>query len=149
MSYPFIVPIKVAFSDTDMAGVVHFSNFFKYMEAAEAAFFDSHGLRLIEQDKSLLTGWPRVQSSCHYCAPLRFGDTCDVYLFVKKIDRQKISYIFRFYRASDENGDQVAYGEMTTQRAVLDANNKTIQPLDIESSIIEKIKPAHPNDLTS
>ena len=34
---------RVEFAETDMAGQVHFSNFFRYMEAAEHAFFRSLG----------------------------------------------------------------------------------------------------------
>ena len=30
---------RVEFSETDMAGIVHFSNFFRYMEMAEHAYF--------------------------------------------------------------------------------------------------------------
>src|SRR5213078_989612 len=35
---------RVEFADTDMAGIVHFANFFRYMESAEHEFLRSHGL---------------------------------------------------------------------------------------------------------
>ncbi|MEQ2009187.1 MAG: acyl-CoA thioesterase, partial [Limisphaerales bacterium] len=38
---------RVEFSETDMAGIVHYSNFFKYMETAEHAFFRSLGFSII------------------------------------------------------------------------------------------------------
>ena len=38
MSAPFRVSRRVDFCDTDMAGIIHFSNFFRYMEFAEVAF---------------------------------------------------------------------------------------------------------------
>jgi len=43
MAYEFKVVRRVEFSDTDMAGIVHYSNFFRYMETAEHAFFRSLG----------------------------------------------------------------------------------------------------------
>ena len=43
MPYEFEVTRHVEFSETDMAGVMHFSNFFRFMEAAEHGFFRSLG----------------------------------------------------------------------------------------------------------
>ena len=49
MAYEFKVRRRVEFSETDMAGIVHYSNFFRYMEAAEHAFFRSLGLSIHKQ----------------------------------------------------------------------------------------------------
>ncbi|MDB6148705.1 MAG: thioesterase superfamily protein, partial [Chthoniobacter sp.] len=38
MPYEFKLLRRVEFAETDMAGIVHFSNFFRMMEAAEHAF---------------------------------------------------------------------------------------------------------------
>ena len=35
---------RIEFCDTDMAGIVHFSNFFRYMEAAECELLRTRGL---------------------------------------------------------------------------------------------------------
>jgi hypothetical protein len=39
MACRFEITERVQFSETDMAGIVHFSNFFRYMERVEHAFF--------------------------------------------------------------------------------------------------------------
>src|SRR6516164_335429 len=56
---------RVQFSDTDMAGIVHFANFYRFMEEAEHEMFRSLGFKIVEKqpDGSVL-GWPRVQASC-------------------------------------------------------------------------------------
>ena len=41
----FITHRRVEFSDTDMAGIVHFANFYRYMEQAEHDFFRSLGFQ--------------------------------------------------------------------------------------------------------
>ena len=46
VAYEFKIVREVEFSDTDMAGIMHFSNFFRFMEAAEHAFFRSLGLSI-------------------------------------------------------------------------------------------------------
>ena len=43
MSYEFQITRRVEFSETDLAGIMHFSNFFRFMESAEHAFFRSLG----------------------------------------------------------------------------------------------------------
>jgi acyl-CoA thioester hydrolase len=43
MPCEFRITRRVEFSETDMAGIVHFSNFFRYMETAEHAFFPVTG----------------------------------------------------------------------------------------------------------
>jgi YbgC/YbaW family acyl-CoA thioester hydrolase len=40
---------RVEFTDTDMAGIVHFSSFFRYMEVTEHAFFRSLGFSIVMQ----------------------------------------------------------------------------------------------------
>ena len=43
MTYDFNVERRVEFSETDMAGIMHYSNFFRFMETAEHAFYRSLG----------------------------------------------------------------------------------------------------------
>ena len=73
---------QVEFSDTDAAGIMHFSNFFRYMEAAEHAFFRSLGTSIHAAGGDL--GWPRVYADCHYKYPLRFEDVVEISLFVRE-----------------------------------------------------------------
>ena len=46
MGYEFKAQRRVEFSDTDMAGIMHFSNFFKFMEVAETDFLTARGLNV-------------------------------------------------------------------------------------------------------
>ena len=44
MTTPFTTTRRVEFGDTDMAGIMHFANFFRFMESAETSFLHSLGL---------------------------------------------------------------------------------------------------------
>src|SRR5262245_24638607 len=66
---------RVQFYETDVAGIVHFSWFFRYMEEAEHALWRQAGLR-IHPDQSDI-GWPRVAASFEFHRPLRFEDEFD------------------------------------------------------------------------
>lgn len=67
-------PFGVRFSETDMAGIVHFSQILRWAENAEGEFFRKHGLALVSEDAGMLSGWPRVRVEASFLAPLRCGD---------------------------------------------------------------------------
>ena len=80
-----------------MAGIVHFSNFFRYMESAEHAFFRSlgHSVTLSDIDDAL--GLPRVHAHCDYKRPLRFEDEVEIHLLIESVKHKSLTYQFRFY----------------------------------------------------
>jgi len=93
-AHEFITTRRVEFSETDMAGIVHFSNFCRYMEHAEHAFFRSLGRSIVDRD--LGVGWPRVHMNCDFKKPLRFEDEVEIHLLVSAKSSKSISYQFRF-----------------------------------------------------
>ena len=74
MAYEYKPTRLVEFADTDMAGILHFSNFFRYMEATEHEFFRSLGLSVHSNSPDGTWGAARVQAECDYSAPLRYED---------------------------------------------------------------------------
>ena len=72
MAEPFRTIRRVEFHETDMAGIVHFSNFFRYMEAAEHEFLRSRGLSVVLDWEGQRLTFPRVAASCDFRRPLRF-----------------------------------------------------------------------------
>ena len=65
---------KIEFVDTDMAGIVHFTRFFVFMETAEHEFLRSLGTSVATEWNGDKIGWPRLAASCEYLSPLRFED---------------------------------------------------------------------------
>ena len=111
---PFYAERKVEFSETDMAGIVHFSNFFRYMEFAEARFFEALGLDLFLEAEGYLCGWPRVHAECRFRSPLRFGDHLRIGLGLTEIGTRSLSYRFRFFRDASPHPVKAAVGGFTT-----------------------------------
>jgi acyl-CoA thioester hydrolase len=136
----------VEFGETDMAGIMHFSNFFRWMEACEAAFYRSLGLPLISFVPGNVVGWPRVKASCDYKAPLRFNDQVEVKLLVKEVRTRGVIFQFQF-RLVDAQGqvgpDLAAYGEIGAVCVTADASGKmTAQPIPAEVKEKLEIAPA-------
>jgi len=67
---------RVQFYETDAAGIVHFSWFFRYMEEAEHGLWRATGLSIARAE--LGVGFPRVAASFEYHRPLRFEDEVDL-----------------------------------------------------------------------
>src|SRR6266705_1826257 len=110
MSYEFQLTRRVEFSETDMAGIMHFSNFFRFMEAAEHAFFRSLGLSVVLSRSGFGVHLPRVHAECDYLAPVRFEDEILIRLLVEKKGTRSLTYQFRFTRANGSTQQEVARG---------------------------------------
>ncbi|HTG44262.1 MAG TPA: thioesterase family protein [Verrucomicrobiae bacterium] len=102
MAYEHRAVRRVEFSKTDMAGIVHFSNFFRYMETAEHGFYRSLGFSVILGQFDPPLAFPRVHAACDYKKPLRFEDLLEIHLCVKEKRSRVLSYFFRFTKLSKE-----------------------------------------------
>ena len=83
MAYEYAIVREVEFHHTDMAGIMHFSNFYRFMEAAEHAFFRSLGLSIHSGEPNPVS-WPRVHAACDFSSPLRFEDSFEIRLLVRE-----------------------------------------------------------------
>ena len=92
----FSIIHRVQFSETDMAGVVHFSNYFRWMEEVEHEFFRSLGLSVAMEHEGVQIGWPRVSASCEYLAPARFEDELELRLWVTRVGQKSLNYEVEF-----------------------------------------------------
>jgi YbgC/YbaW family acyl-CoA thioester hydrolase len=113
MAYEFRLRRRVEFSETDMAGIVHYSNFFRYMESAEHAFFRSLGFSIVTREVDPPVGWPRVHASCDYMAPLRFEDEFEIHLLVAEKKSKSLTYEFRFRKIDGSASVEIARGALT------------------------------------
>jgi len=113
MAYEFKIIQRVEFSDTDMAGIVHYANFFRYMDAAEHAFFRSLGFSIWTQQVEPPVGWPRVHAECDFKQPLRFEDEVEVHLLVSEKKSKSLSYVFKFNKVGANPAVEIARGQVT------------------------------------
>ena len=81
---------RVQFYETDLAGVVHFSWYYRYAEEAEHAMWRAAGLSIAPADANV--GWPRVSASFDFHEPLRFEDEFEVLVRVAAVTDKTIAY---------------------------------------------------------
>ncbi|MEM0043975.1 MAG: thioesterase family protein [Sulfolobales archaeon] len=108
MSGKFIYRMYVPFVDTDAAGVVHFTNFLRYVERAEEEMLRSEGLSY--KDLNGRNIWiPRVESFIKYLSPLRNGDLVEIHLWVSEIREKSIKYSFEIYNGASNTLSALGY----------------------------------------
>jgi YbgC/YbaW family acyl-CoA thioester hydrolase len=141
MAYEFKAVRRVEFSETDMAGIVHFSNFFRYMETAEHGFFRSLGFSVVMNQTNPPVGWPRVNAECEYRQPLRFEDEVEIHLLVSEKKSKSLSYLIKFRKLNGPAPTEVARGTLTVVCVVKDANGR-MSAAHIPKEFADKIEVA-------
>ncbi|MFN3169033.1 MAG: acyl-CoA thioesterase [Phycisphaeraceae bacterium] len=107
---------RVAFSETDAAGIVHFANFFRYMEDAEHAMLRDLGLSVHRDMGDDVAGFPRVSAQCDYRRPLRFEDAFTIVVRVAAKTDKSVTYGFTFRK--DDEAEPIATGTLKVVHAV-------------------------------
>ena len=125
---------RVQFSETDLAGIAHFSAFFRFMEEAEHALWRAAGLSIGAAEKT--GGWPRVSAAFDYKSPLRFEDEFDVIVDIAEMTRRSIRYAFTINR-----GD-VLVGTGTMTAVCTKKENGQLQAIDLPTEVVEGLRAA-------
>jgi acyl-CoA thioester hydrolase len=101
---------RIEFVDVDLAGFVHFSRFFIFMETAEHEFLRSLGTSVHTHIDGEEIGWPRLAATCEYLKPAKFEDILDIEVLVKRKGVTSMTYEFLFRR----DGVLIARGEVSS-----------------------------------
>jgi len=134
---PFISHRRVEFSQTDMAGIVHFSNYYKWMEELEHDFLRSLGLSIVQrQPVGTWLGWPRVNASCHFQSPARYNDEIEGRLTLERIGVKSLTYYMEFWR-----GDvRLAHGRQKVACCLFDLEGG-LTSVEIPPDYLAKLQP--------
>ena len=132
---------RVLFHETDMAGVVHFSCFFRYMEEAEHALWREAGLSIARRGDEI--GWPRVSASFEFRQPLYFEDEFQARVRITAITNRTIRYACALTKA----GETVATGSMTIA-CVVQKPNEPMRSVAIPSEITNRLQVDGTEDAT-
>lgn len=133
MDGPFRYARRVQFAETDLAGIVHFSWMFRYMEEAEHAAWRAAGLTIAEKNGEL--GWPRVAASFEFRSPLRFEDEFEVVVRLVEVGRRRLQYEHMISKGEVLVGS----GRITTVCTRTNADG-SIRATEIPAEIIRKLR---------
>ena len=137
------------FADTDVAGIMHFSNFFRFMEECEHAFLRSLGLLVHplshesgDEGAASNVGWPRVHASCDFKKSLKFEEEVEIELLIDEIGKRTIGYSFNFWKNPDDQEERTlaASGKITVLCVHWDEASRKMKAAEIPSEIREKLE---------
>ena len=124
---------RVQFSETDAAGIVHFSCFFRYLEDAEHELWRRLGLSIHPENSPI--GWPRVAASCEFHRPLKFEQEFEVKVRIKELTMRTITYAGEI----SSNGERIASGSWKIA-CVSKSPDGTMRSTDIPPDVAERLK---------
>ena len=128
---------RIEFSDTDMAGIVHFARFFVFMESAEHEFLRSLGTSVATEWEGNKIGWPRLAASCEYLKPVKFEDELEIHLTVARKGTKSLTYQFVFMKEDVE----IVHGQLTAACCICNPGEK-LKAIPIPGFIADQIEVA-------
>ena len=126
---------RVEFAETDAAGMVHFSIFFRYMEEAEHAVWRRAGLDIYADHEE--RSWPRIAAAFDFKAPLRFQDEFEVRTEIAAVSRSTIRWAHTIVRGDTE----VGAGTVTAVH-VAKTRDGAMKSTEIPDAIISRLRSA-------
>ncbi len=123
------------FAETDMAGFVHFSCFFRFMEEAEHALWRQAGLSIVPSQAEI--GFPRLATSFEYLRPLYFEDEFEVCIRIAEITDKTMRYTCELIR----DGEKIGAGSLT-MGCVRKVADEPIRMTSIPSDIRDRFEVA-------
>ena len=131
----FVTSHRVEFFETDLAGIVHFANYYRIMEQAEHAFFRSLGLKIHDTlPDGTVFGWPRVAASCSFNAPARYEDDIEIRVTVVRRTTRSLTTTYEFRRGESP----LATGEMKTAYCIVPAGGG-LKSVDMPPEYFERL----------
>ncbi len=127
---------RVEFRDTDTAGIVHFSNFFIYMEQTEHEFLREIGQPLFSEIDGKRCSWPRVAATCNFRSAIQFEQMIDIELSVTRLGTKSITYAFEM----SHEGTPVADGTLTDAYCEIEHGKKP-KSIEMPPEFAAAVKP--------
>lgn len=92
-----IYRIKVAFGDTDAAGIVFYPNFYRWMDQAAHELIGAAGLPVSKLQKEQKIILPLLETFCQFKRPVFFEDMVEVHSTVVEVKQKvlKIEHVFK------------------------------------------------------
>jgi len=86
-------PCRVYYEDTDLAGMVYYANYLKYIERARSALVRAIGIdqTRLKADQALVFAVSRVEAD--YILPARFDDDLTVHTAVQSVTAARIGLV--------------------------------------------------------
>lgn len=129
---PFTETYLIRFSQTDMAGIVYYPNYFDMFQTVVEDWFDHwlgvHYADLIARRKVAL---PSVKVGCEFLRPTRIGDRLALTVHLSKVGRSSVSLTI----TGSAHGEACLRGEVVLVTISLESFKSISIPDDIRAGL--------------
>ncbi|MCP3674442.1 MAG: tol-pal system-associated acyl-CoA thioesterase [Gammaproteobacteria bacterium] len=129
----FIVPVRVYYEDVDVAGIVYYANYLRYLERGRSEWIRDVGIDqsyLIEQEFAFVV----TEVNIKYLKPARFNDMLEVVTEVEATGRARM--LFRQIVRNKEQKDLI-YVQADVSAAGI--NTRTLKPKALPKQLVKEI----------
>ncbi len=126
----FIYERKINYYETDKMGIVHHSNYIRFLEESRLRFLEEAKMPMERIEEKGYT-IPTIEVNCKYLAPVTSGDTIAIILSLKEYDGIKMTMEYEIRNA--KNGQSVA--KAYTKHCFTNRDLKPIQIKKYDSEI--------------
>jgi acyl-CoA thioester hydrolase len=128
----FLHQARVYYEDTDVAGIVYYANYLRYIERAR-----SEWIRTLDIDQSALIeqgfAFAVTKVNINYLKPARFNDLLEIVTTIKKAGRASL-----LFEQVVRNKDEPALINCKADVKVAFINTKTMKPIALPARIMEE-----------
>ncbi|WP_142664152.1 tol-pal system-associated acyl-CoA thioesterase [Paracoccus laeviglucosivorans] len=119
-------PIRVYYEDTDLAGIVYYANYLKFIERARSEWLRDMGIdqSALKRDAGLVFVVRRVEAD--YLAPARFDDLLTVQSRLHELGNARITMCQKVMRQ-----DRVLFSAVVTLVCINDAGRPVRLPAEL------------------
>ncbi len=129
---------KVRFVETDMMGVVHHGNYFKWFEVGRVEYLRKAGVYLLDLMADGIL-FPITEVGCQYKASARFDDYVMIHTTMTDLSRAKMEFCYQVVR----EGDGLLLAEGMTRNVFTGPDGKITR---LAPPIYEKLQAAFEED---
>ena len=136
----FTINVRIYYEDTDMAGIVYYANYLRYLERARTEWLRAAGFELdhIQNDLGAVFVVRRVEADYHQ--PARLGDLITVTCEPMKVGHSKLVVAQRMFRGSIDRGERLFTATVTLAYIASDFSKPIAMPAAMRAAMAT---PAH------
>lgn len=108
MQKNFVYERKINYYETDKMGIVHHSNYIRFMEESRIGFLEANGMNYAEFEKQGVVS-PVVSIDCKFKTPCTYGDTLEI--MVEIVEYKGVRFVYEYEMKNKETGAVVAVGK--------------------------------------
>ncbi|MTH77686.1 tol-pal system-associated acyl-CoA thioesterase [Paracoccus aestuariivivens] len=124
-------PVRVYYEDTDLAGIVYYANYLKFIERARSEWLRAVGVdQVAMKSEGLVFVVRRIEAD--YIAPARFDDNLTVHSSIHEMGAARITMCQKVRR-----GDQLLFSAVVTLVCITEAGRPVRLPKDVTSRFVD------------